>query len=475
MQHLIYSKIIYKIYSSNISKYYALVVTIRDSGTYTIRNIMFHYLLRGVWYLIIHVVKAGDSLYSISRRYGVPVSKIAADNEIDASQTLVIGQTIVVMTGTRQHTVRPGESLYSIARQYGTTVAAIQTANQIADPASISAGMVLTIPSGEGKLGTIEVNGYTFPNIRMEVLRKTLPYLTYLSIFSYEVRADGSLPDINDEPLISAARTARVAPLMVITNLKPGGGFDSDLARTILTDEQVQNRLIDNVMNNLKAKNYTGLDVDFEYIYPENREDYNNFLRKLRSRLNPEGYSLTTAVAPKIAADQQGLLYQAHDYPVHGALTDHVIIMTYEWGYTYGPPMAVAPINEVRRVLNYAVTAIPRQKIFMGMANYGYNWTLPYVEGSRAATISNTGAVDLARREGATIQYDQRSQAPYFNYYDDNGREHVVWFDDARSIEAKMRLVDQFRLGGVSYWTIGRFFPQNWLVLSSMFDVRKII
>ncbi len=425
--------------------------------------------------MVIHVVKAGDSLYSISRRYGVPVAKIASDNEIDITKSLVIGQTIVVMVGTRQHTVRAGESLFSIARQYGTTVAAIQAANQITNPAAIAPGRVLTIPSGEGKLGTIEVNGYTFPNINMDVLRKTLPYLTYVSIFSYEVRPDGSIGTLNDVPIITAARAARVAPLMVITNLQPGGGFDSDLARTILTNEQVQETLINNVINNMRTKNYSGLDVDFEYIYPENREDYNNFLRKLKSRLDPLGYSLTTAVAPKTSAEQKGLLYEAHDYPVHGALTDHVIIMTYEWGYTFGPPLAVAPINEVRKVLNYAVTAIPRQKIFMGIPNYGYDWIIPYVPGSRATTLSNTGAVDLARREGARIQYDMKAQAPFFNYFDANGKEHIVWFDDARSIEAKMRLLNQYNLGGASYWTIGRYFPQNWLVLSSLYDVRKVI
>ena len=425
--------------------------------------------------MIIHVVRAGDSLYSISRRYGVPVERIASDNELNVSESLVIGQTIVVMEGTRRHTVRAGESLYSIARQYGTTVAGIQAANQIANPAMIRPGMVLTIPSGTDKLGTIDVNGYAFPNISMDVLRKTLPYLTYLSIFSYEVKPDGSFRPINDEPLIAAARAANVAPLMVITNLREGGGFDSDLAKTILTNEQVQDTLINNVIENLRAKNYTGLDIDFEYVYPENREDYNNFLRKASSRLRPLGYSITTALAPKIAADQPGLLYEAHDYPVHGALVDHVILMTYEWGYTFGPPMAVAPINEVRKVINYAMSAIPRRKILMGIPNYGYDWVLPYVEGSRATTISNVGAVDLARREGAAIQYDQTAQAPFFNYYDDNGRQHVVWFDDARSMEARLRLVNQYNLGGVSYWTIGRFFPQNWLVLSSLYDVRKVL
>lgn len=392
--------------------------------------------------MIIHVVRAGDSLYSISRRYGVPVERIASDNELNVSESLVIGQTIVVMEGTRQHTVRAGESLYSIARQYGTTVARLQAANQIANPALISPGMVLTIPSDTEKLGTIDVNGYAFPNINMDVLRKTLPYLTYLSIFSYEVTTDGNFRTINDEPLIAAAREARVAPIMVITNLQEGGGFSSDIARAILTNEQVQDTLINNIIENLRTKNYSGLAIDFEYIYPEDRENYNNFLRKVVSRLRPLGYLITTALAPKNAADQPGLLYEAHDYPVHGALADHVILMTYEWGYTFGPPMAVAPINEVRRVLNYAISAIPRRKILMGIPNYGYNWTLPYVEGSRAATISNVGAVDLARRVGANIQYDQTAQAPFFHYYDANGREHVVWFDDARSIEAKLRLVN---------------------------------
>jgi spore germination protein len=261
--------------------------------------------------------------------------------------------------------------------------------------------------------------------------------------------------------------------MMVITNLSENG-FSSDLAKTILTSPEIQDTLLNNVVANMKAKNYRGLDIDFEYIYPENREDYNNFLRKTVNKLRPLGYTVTTALAPKTSAEQKGLLYEAHDYPVHGAWVDHVILMTYEWGYTYGPPLAVAPINEIRKVLNYAVTAIPRNKILMGIPNYGYDWTLPYVQGSSAKTVTNTGAIDLAGAENAAIQYNTVSQAPYFNYYDDNRKQHVVWFEDARSIEAKLELVDEYDLGGVSYWTINRFFPQNWLVLSSMYDIAKI-
>lgn len=421
----------------------------------------------------IYVVKPGDSIYTIGRQFGVSPEKIIRDNEVTNPGRLVVGQSLVILRDNFRYTVVAGDSIYSIARKYGTTVQSILDANpQITNPSAISPGQVIIIPPTE-RIGTIEVNGYAFPNINLDVLRRTLPYLTYLSIFSHQVRPDGSLSTINDTPLIQAARAARVAPLMVITNIEEGGSFSSQLARTILTNQQVQDTLINNVVETLRSKNYYGLDIDFEYIFPEDREEYNDFLRKVVARLRPLGYTVTSALAPKTSADQPGLLYEAHDYPVHGALLDHVILMTYEWGYTYGPPKAVAPINEVIKVLNYAVTAIPRDKILMGIPNYGYDWTLPYVRGSAARSLSNTAAVDLAARYGAVIRYDQIAQAPFFNYFDASGRQHVVWFEDARSIDAKLRLVNRYNLGGVSYWTINRFFPQNWLVLNSLYRVEK--
>ncbi len=427
--------------------------------------------------LIIHVVKPGESIYSISQLYNVPASKIISDNELTSPYRLTPDQTIVVLEGIRQHRIAPGQSLYQISRIYGVSVQEILDANpQITNPMQIYPGQIITIPSRTKKLGTIEVNGYAFPNINKEVLRKTLPYLTYLSIFSYQVKPDGSLISIDDEPLIKAARNAGVAPLMVITNIsEEEGGFSSNLAKAILTNEEIQNTLIDNVIKTLEEKNYYGLDIDFEFIYPENREDYNNFLRKVKSRLEPLGYIVTTALAPKVSGEQSGLLYEAHDYPVHGALADHVILMTYEWGYTYSPPMAVAPIDQVKRVLDYAVSVIPREKIFMGIPNYGYDWTLPYTEGTAAKAITNTGAVDLATKVGAYIKYDTKAQSPYYNYYNSNRKQHEVWFEDARSIDAKLRTANQYGLGGVSYWTISSYFPQNWLVLNELFNVKKLL
>jgi spore germination protein len=426
--------------------------------------------------LIIHVVKSGENLYGISKLYGVPYNKIASDNELTNPADLVVGQTLVILQGTRQHRVLPGQSLYSIAKIYGVTIASLYSANPgLSSSVPIQVGQIINIPPSSQKLGSLEVNGYALPGMNMEVLAKTLPNLTYLSIFSYQILPNGTLTGINDVPLIEAARKAKVAPMMVVTNLKTGGGFDSNLAHTILTNETVQNTLLDNIINTLKNKNYYGLALDIEYIFPEDRQNYNSFLRKTVNRLKPLGYIVTTALAPKPSADIKGLLYEAHDYPVHGALASHVILMTYEWGYTAGPAMAVAPLNLVKVILDYAVTAIPRKKIFMGIPNYGYDWTLPFVQGSKAVALGNVAAVDLARKVHASIQYDYTAQAPFFNYYDSAGKRHEVWFEDARSMNAKLRTAHQYGLGGVSYWTIGRYFPQAWLVQNSLFNVVKVL
>ena len=149
---------------------------------------------------------------------------------------------------------------------------------------------------------------------------------------------------------------------------------------------------------------------------------------------------------------------------------------SYEWGYAYGPPMAVAPLGQVRAVLDYALTAVAPEKIFMGIPLYGYDWPLPFVSGeTRAESLSPVQAVERALRHDIAIQYDAAAQAPYYHYTDRGGREHAVWFEDARSIEAKLRLADEYHLQGVGYWNLTRPFPQNWAVLASLFDIETLL
>lgn len=418
-----------------------------------------------------YVVQRGDTLWAIAQRLGVTVAEIVSANQLADPSKLTIGQVLTIPV--LYHTVKSGETLWAIANLYGTTVSAIVQANQIQNPAMISVGQRLRIP--EAAKPVIEVNAYLTGKGQAgaNLVAPLTQYFTYLSPFSHGVAEDGSILPLNDDAAINVARQKNVAPLLVLTNFADSK-FSSDRAAAILRSSDLQNTVITNVLTMLKAKRYTGLNIDFEYVYPEDRENYNNFLRKVVARLRPEGYSVSTAVAPKIWAGQPGLLYEAHDYPAHGEIVDFVVIMTYEWGWSGGKPWAIAPISEVRKVLDYAITAIPRNKILMGAPLYGRDWKIPWVSGTYARTVGPKEAVNLAAKYGVPISYNQTYQSPFFRYTDASGQQHEVWFEDARSMQAKYDLVKEYKLRGISYWVLGLSFPQNWPVLAANFTTRKL-
>lgn len=417
------------------------------------------------------VVQPGESLWQIARRYGVTVEQVASANGLADPGRLVPGIALVV-PGERRHVVRPGESLWLIARQYGTTPEAVAALNGIPIGGWIYPGQWLRIPQGPRPV--IEANAYqtNFGPSGVATTRSVAPYLTYISLFSSRVTGDGDVVPPPAQGVTAAAHEGRAETLLTLTNTTDEG-FSPEVAHAFLGNPAAQDRALDEVLDLLRTGGHSGLNVDFEYVNPGDREAYNNFLRQAAPRLHAAGYSLSTALAPKLSATQRGQLYEAHDYPVHGQVCDFVVLMTYEWGWIGGPPLPVAPINEVRKVLDYAVTAIPPQKILMGMPLYGYDWTLPYQPGTRAEPISNVEAVNRAIRQGTTVQYDPVAQSPFYRYWAPDGREHIVWFEDARSVQAKFDTVKAYGLRGVSYWVLGNPFPQNWLLLQDNFEVRK--
>ncbi len=371
------------------------------------------------------------------------------------------------------YTVKPGDTLFDIAQKNGVTISALVAANQLSDPYKLPVGLALVIPGQSIRERSIVVNGYAFPGISDIALLGALQYLTYLSVFSAKPRIDGTITELNDTALIRKCYVNGVAPVLTLTNQRESGGFSGDIAHAVIADEEVKTKLIQNVMEYLDRRNYFGLNIDFEYVREEDRTLYTQFLLDFAAALRRVGYSLSVALAPKISQEQSGLLYTAHDYGAVGSIADKVIIMTYEWGYTYGEPMAVAPIDKVRQVLDYAVMEMPPEKILMGMANYGYSWTLPYKKGTAARPLSLSEIPQTAYSQYADIRFDDTAQSPFFRYYDSAGTEHIAWFEDPRSIEAKLKLVSEYGLGGVSYWNINTLYRPNWAVLSGMYGIEK--
>jgi len=378
------------------------------------------------------------------------------------------------------YVVKQGDSLYKIAREHNTTAAAIAALNELPNPDVLVVGQTLVLPE---KLNvnrkSIETNGYAewytqqVPARLSQEVRKRGPLLTYMMPFAYEVKRDGTLTGLEWGNLGEIATANRTASAVVLTNIE-NGAFSDTLAHDILTSEALQDVMMDAALSEAKLHNARDIHVDFEYLPPEDKDLYVAMLKRLVARAHPAGLTVSAALAPKTSASQSSKWYGGHDYKGIGETVDFVVIMTYEWGYSGGPPMAVSPIHPVRQVLEYAISEMPASKIMMGQNLYGYDWKLPYKVGNpNAVAVSSQYAIEVAKQNNAAISYDTVAQAPYFHYWK-NGVEHVVWFEDARSIEAKFELLEELGLRGIAYWHLGFSFPQNWALLQQKFHVKHL-
>ncbi len=375
------------------------------------------------------------------------------------------------------YVVKSGDTVDSIAESHGIPVSSVIYNNQLEYPYPLALGQALLLSSGESPAPSYPawVNGYAYPFIRQDVLNETLPYLSSLSVFSYGFTTEGDIipPTLDDSFMIRAALTQGVRPVLTLTPLGPDGNFNNALITSVVNNQTARDNLFANLLAIVQVKNFQGVDIDFEYIRPEDRIPFADFVADLRNFLSAYGYHVSVALAPKISDTQAGLLYEGKDYGLLGEAADSVLLMTYEWGYTYGPPMAVAPLNKVRQVVEYAITRITPSKIDLGIPNYGYDWTLPFVQGSsRATTVSNREAVRIAIEAGVPIQFDEVAMSPFFRY-EKNGQQHEVWFEDVRSYQGKFSLLPTYGLRGMGYWQIMRFFRPNWLLLENTFQIRK--
>ncbi len=467
----------------------------------------------------IHVVREGESLWIISQQYRVSWNQIVKTNRLEYPEKLLIGQALLipdqslsykVQSGdtlakiaiehgvslqtllqtnhlpkpiniypglkinipVKTYTVRNRDTLNHIAQAYGTSIQALMKLNQITNLSHLYPGQKLRIPQHPKPL--IEVNAFTnvYGETGASQVREVGYDLTYVSPFGYRIRDDGTLEAINDGPTIKAAKENRVIPMMAITNFS-ATQTGTQLAHSILSNSSLVEKLLTTIIQTMEDKGYRGLNIDFENVLPEDRNLYNDFLTKVVEKLHEKGFFVSSSLAPKINSEQKGLLVEAHDYAAHGRILDFVVLMTYEWGYRKGPPQAISPLNQIKKVLDYAVTVIPSNKIFLGFQIYARDWLVPHVKGQEAETFDMQEAIRRAVKYNVEILFDQVSKSPHYSYQDEQGRTHEVWFEDARSAKAKFDLVSSYKLRGISYWVLGYPFPQNWELLSNMFTIKK--
>ncbi|HEY8390693.1 MAG TPA: LysM peptidoglycan-binding domain-containing protein, partial [Clostridia bacterium] len=273
----------------------------------------------------IYTIQRGDSLYAIARTFKSSVNDIVNANRIPDPERLVVGQTIVIPITGSYYFVQPGDSLWSIGRRFNVNYLTLAQINRINPSQPLPVGLRLYIPPFPKV--TAEVNAYIEPmgNAPSQSLlvdaREAAPRLTYLATFSYRVNRDGTLnsPPIQGIPEI--ARQNGNTLMMVVTNIEEGQ-FNGELGRSIIESTAVQELLFDNIIAEARRMGFRDIHFDFEFLPPDLRVLYTEFLRRAVNRLHAEGLLVSAALAPKTSAEQTGQWYEAHDYGAIGQIVD---------------------------------------------------------------------------------------------------------------------------------------------------------
>jgi len=426
----------------------------------------------------IYVVLPGDTIYTISHKYNISAARLISDNHLATSEILVTGQSLIILFPIQTHTVKAGDTLERIAQSYDVPLMQLlRNNNYLFERNTIYPGETLVISYNNNK-GKINTFGYAANYIDVNILTKTLPFLTYLCISGNQITENADIISIDDEKIIKISKSFGVAPIMLLPSLTVQGLINFDTSYNIFINEALSDKLINNIATILNEKKYYGVSITFEYLYSGNFILYQNYIRKLSKRLKDEGLKLFITISPvNTNINLEDIKKIDSNIEVY---LDGITFMDYNRGLnTNPPPGPITSINNLEAFLNIATTIINEDIISIGSPAIGFDWELPYVPNvSKLLILKYYTAIELAREENATINFDEQSQTPYFTYSDSNSAipiQHIVWFVDARTISSLINLIPEFNLSGTGMWIIMYFFAQIWSIINPQYEIIKIL
>ncbi|PKG21754.1 LysM peptidoglycan-binding domain-containing protein [Niallia nealsonii] len=421
--------------------------------------------------MTVHVVGAGESLWSISKRYNISINTIVSVNGLLSSTAIVPGLALYIPDNTlpvRAYQIKAGDLLWELAQQFNSNILWIRTANPGIDINKLQIGQVINIPSPNklamSTLGFFVPSGATTNLSRLDSLSNQL---TYVAIVNYSFTAEGfAFYQIDDSAIISRCKQLNIIPLLMIRNYTTSD-FSADLAGGVLENATYRQNLVASIVTLTTNRKFGGVSIDFEFIPPARRNDFNLFLQALKEQLGD--LILNVNVHAKAADLPTNRIVGAYDYASIGNTADLMAVMTIDYGYPGGPPDPISPIEWVEKVVKYALSQVNPQKLLIAMPLYGYD---KVVTTNVTQGLSVLAAQNKAISSGVAIRYDNTAKSPWYRYWAE-AIEHIVWFEDIRSYIEKYKLIDIYKLVGTTFWHISLPAPQNWAFLSKNITVTK--
>lgn len=420
----------------------------------------------------IYIVKYGDSIETIANRYGISVERLISDNGLINPYSLVEGQAIVILHPKTTYTVQPDDTLESIAASTGITVIDLIRNNPfLHDREELFEDEILAIEFNT--IRDIQINGFTNAYISQDILPRALPYLTFLSIFNYQI-VDNDIPRIitfsEDTNIIRMAKQYSTIPLFMISALSPTGDISVETVYRFLLDVDLQERLINEALEIIQFKGFMGVNFLISNISEYNQGLYLNLFAKISEVLRNYGYIFVITINPDYA------VHENLDYHSMSLLADSIIFLESTWNKQIQPPASVSDISLINSFIDDVLNKISPEYISLGLPLVGLDWIVPFTAGSRANLISLNSALVLAYEHRSVIILDEVSQTPYFEYTRHIGEvdeNHIVWFIDANSFNALNEVINEHNLAGTGLWNIASYNQQLFSIANATYNITK--
>ncbi|MBP2000193.1 spore germination protein YaaH [Paenibacillus shirakamiensis] len=301
------------------------------------------------------------------------------------------------------------------------------------------------------KNSKIVLDYYTQDEIAYPSLTHNYSYLSQISTDSYTLDAEGEVMGTAPSAAVAFANKKKIQTYAAVSNWQ-GHDFSPELAHQIISVPKVKKATIANLLQVVKSNGFKGINIDFESVAARDRKAFSSFTADVATAMKARGYLTMISVPAKFTDDPSNDWDGAFDFKALGKCADYIQVMTYDQHGPWGEPGPVAGKDWVGEALQYAVSAIPASKVIMGIASYGYDWNVSKHSGT---TVGLKDIPTLVKATHAVPLWDKVSFSMHFDYQDPEGSDHVVWYENAASIQEKTHDTLTYHIAGVSIWSMG--------------------
>lgn len=261
------------------------------------------------------------------------------------------------------------------------------------------------------------------------------------------------------EKLLKMSEGSNVAIMPMLSNWNPSiSGPDRKLLHSMLADETVKKKVVENILVIIEYNKFSGINVDFENVAAEDKDLFTDFFIELSNSLHNKNYIASIALSAK-TENSKSSWAQGFDYKELGKYADLVVIMAYNNHNLNSQPGPIASSQWTSEVIEYAVSNIERQKIVLGIGYYGYDWLQKENIFKGYKQFPANLSFDVSQELIKSFEANNGSQdidGYNFTYKDRDNKSHIVWVESLSSVGYKINLIKKYNFAGFSIWSLGR-------------------